>query len=81
MPHEYFAGRLWGTLSFLWEFSRIGQLKEFDRAKELFEAYTEQLESFMKANGVKEENSTDNSPSLKGTHQNTHVALHREPNI
>ena len=36
--------------------SLIGQLKEFDRAKESFEAYIERLESFMKANGVKEEN-------------------------
>ena len=33
--------------------SRTGQLREFDRAKESFEAYIERLENFMKANGVK----------------------------
>ena len=34
----------------------IGQLREFDRTKESFEAYIERLENFMKANGVKSEN-------------------------
>ena len=34
----------------------IGQLREFDRSKESFEAYIERLENFMKANGVKSEN-------------------------
>ena len=36
--------------------SIIGQLREFDRTKESFEAYIERLENFMKANGVKSEN-------------------------
>ena len=36
--------------------SIIGQLREFDRAKESFEVYIESLEIFMKANGVKSEN-------------------------
>ncbi|XP_068684871.1 uncharacterized protein [Montipora foliosa] len=36
--------------------SIIGQLREFDRAKESFEAYIERLENFMEANGVKSEN-------------------------
>ena len=36
--------------------SIIGHLREFDRAKESFEAYIECLENFMKANGVKSEN-------------------------
>ena len=31
----------------------IGQLREFDRTKESFEAYIERLENFMKPNGVK----------------------------
>ena len=34
----------------------IGQLRDFDRSKESFEAYIERLENFMKANGVKSEN-------------------------
>ena len=34
----------------------IGQLREFDRSKESFEAYIERLENFMKPNGVKSEN-------------------------
>ena len=34
----------------------IGQLREFDRTKESFEAYMERLEIFMKANGVNSEN-------------------------
>ncbi|XP_048578018.1 uncharacterized protein K02A2.6-like [Nematostella vectensis] len=36
--------------------SVIGQLREFDRQKESFEAYIERLENFMKANGVRKEN-------------------------
>ena len=34
----------------------IGQLREFDQAKELFEAYIKRLENFMKVNVVKSEN-------------------------
>ena len=33
-----------------------GQLREFDRAKESFEAYIKRLENFMKVNVVKSEN-------------------------
>ena len=36
--------------------SIIGQLREFDRTKESFEAYIERFENFMKANGFKSEN-------------------------
>ncbi|KAK3728301.1 hypothetical protein QZH41_018117, partial [Actinostola sp. cb2023] len=35
--------------------SVIGQIKEFDKAKEIFESYVERLENFMIANAVKKE--------------------------
>lgn len=35
--------------------SVIGQIKEFDKAKENFESYVERLENFMIANAVKKE--------------------------